>query len=580
MRFNHLFSLKSLLTGRNYFPVFLALWLIINLAQALFTGLFHDETYYFFYSRHLAWGYYDHPPLIALLIRSGYVVFNNELGIRLFYVLLSLGTILVVYRLSAVKNEILFAVMVFSFMIFQVIGFLAIPDSLLLFFTALFFLVYKKYREKQDYRRAVWLGLVMAGMLYSKYLGVMIIFFTVISDLKLLRSRSFWLSVLVTSVLFVPHLFWQYGHDFPSVYYHLLERSHDEVFRWNNFGDFIAGQFLQVNPLLFIPVIYFLIIFKAKDPYEKALKYSAAGSLILPLFLMIKGRVEANWSMAGLLPLFLIAFRLSEERPKFHRFIYISGAISLVLVILIRVLLVVNFLPAPYNKMIKVDVYGWDAFMDKVSDLAVDRPVVFIGSYQNPSRYIFHTGKVAFAFNDVSYRSNQFDLENIERKILGKEALLIFPKKSIELDDFLEYGIGQSDSIQYPNGKYRYYVFKENYRTYNFIPVDILLDNLTVKAGTSIDIPVRMRNPGDSPVKFSEGDTIGTFLTSYLIQYGKPVDYHRFEDISSLVLVDEYRTSFILQAPDKPGVYYLRVSLKNGWLPPGINGRLIKVRVE
>ncbi len=566
--------------SRSSFLIFLVLWLIINLAQTLFTGLFHDETYYFFYSRNLAWGYYDHPPLIAFFIRAGDLLFNHEPGIRFYFVLLSLCTILVVYKLSAVKNHHLFVVMVFSFMIFHFTGFLAIPDSLLLFFTALFFLVYKKYRENPDYRNAVWLGLVMAGMLYSKYLGVLIIFFTVISDLKLIKSRSFWLSLMITSALFVPHLVWQYSHDFPSVYYHLLERSHDEVFRWNNFGDFIAGQFLQVNPFLFIPVIFFLVIFKAKDPYERALKFSAAGSLVLPLFLMIKGRVEANWSMAGLLPLFLVAFRMSEDRPKFHRFIYISGAISLVLVILVRVLLVVNFLPDPYKKMVRLDVYGWDDFMDKVSNLAGDRPVVFIGSYQNPSRYICHTGKEAFAFNDVSYRSNQFDLENIERKIQGKEALLIFPKKSIEADDFLKYRIGYSDSIQYPNGKFRYYVFKENYHTYNFIPVDILLDNITVKAGSTVDIPVRMRNPWDSPVKFSEGDTIGTFLTSYLIQYGKPVDYQRFENISSLVLEDEYRTSFKFHSPDKPGIYYLRVSVKSGWLPPGINGRLKKVRVE
>ncbi len=298
------------------------------------------------------------------------------------------------------------------------------------------------------------------------------------------------------------------------------------------------------------------------------------------MMLIFAAGVGSSLGLYSMLPLFLVAFRMSEDRPKFHRFIYISGAISLVLVILVRVLLVVNFLPDPYKKMVRLDVYGWDDFMDKVSNLAGDRPVVFIGSYQNPSRYICHTGKEAFAFNDVSYRSNQFDLENIERKIQGKEALLIFPKKSIEADDFLKYRIGYSDSIQYPNGKFRYYVFKENYHTYNFIPVDILLDNITVKAGSTVDIPVRMRNPWDSPVKFSEGDTIGTFLTSYLIQYGKPVDYQRFENISSLVLEDEYRTSFKFHSPDKPGIYYLRVSVKSGWLPPGINGRLKKVRVE
>jgi len=35
-----------------------------------------------------------------------------------------------------------------------------------------------------------------------------------------------------------------------------------------------------------------------------------------------------------------------------------------------------------------------------------------------------------------------------------------------------------------------------------------------------------------------------------------------------------------MKAPDKPGVYYLRVSIKSGWLPPGINSRLVKIKVE
>jgi hypothetical protein len=30
-----------------------------------------DEAYYWQWSKNLAWGYYDHPPLIAFMIRAG-----------------------------------------------------------------------------------------------------------------------------------------------------------------------------------------------------------------------------------------------------------------------------------------------------------------------------------------------------------------------------------------------------------------------------------------------------------------------------------------------------------------------------
>jgi hypothetical protein len=560
--------------------IFLIFWLIINLVQACFTGLFSDEAYYFFYSRDLAWGYYDHPPLIAVFIRLGYLIINNELGVRILYVLLSLGTILIIHKLSEVKNDLLFGVLIFSFMIFQITGFLAIPDSVLLFFTAAFFLVYKKYTEESNLPNALLLGVVMAGMLYSKYLGVLIIFFTVMSNLRLLLKRSFWLSVVVATIMFVPHLVWQYRHDFPSVYYHLLERSHDEVFRWNNFGDYIIGQFSMTNPLLFIPIIYFIIRFKPLNLYDRSLKFTAYGSLLLPFLLMLKGRVEANWTMAGLIPVFLIAYRIFESRPKFYRFLYISGGISLVFILLIRILLISSFLPEKYQKQIKALSSGWKPFSEKVSELAENRPVVFIGSYQNPSQYMFYTGKEAFSFNNALYRNNQFDLEGIEEQLQGRDVLIFIPKRNLNREEMDKYNIQLTDSLALPTGSTQYYIIENNYRSYNFIKADILLENQLVKAGTGFTVPVLLRNPGDRPVYFDEAGPGEVSLEYLLLQYGKPVIYDKFEDISHLVLKDEYSTSFRMIAPVKPGTYYLRISIKSRWLPPGINSRLYKIKVR
>jgi len=42
---------------------------IIRLVFAALIPIFPDEAYYWDWSRHLAAGYFDHPPMIALLIR-------------------------------------------------------------------------------------------------------------------------------------------------------------------------------------------------------------------------------------------------------------------------------------------------------------------------------------------------------------------------------------------------------------------------------------------------------------------------------------------------------------------------------
>ncbi|MFI5239833.1 MAG: ArnT family glycosyltransferase, partial [Gemmatimonadales bacterium] len=56
----------------------------IRLALAAVIPLFPDETYYWEWSRHLAAGYFDHPPALALLIRSGTAIFGaTPFGVRL-----------------------------------------------------------------------------------------------------------------------------------------------------------------------------------------------------------------------------------------------------------------------------------------------------------------------------------------------------------------------------------------------------------------------------------------------------------------------------------------------------------------
>jgi hypothetical protein len=565
---------------RSILLIFLSAWLVINIIQAGFTGLFNDEAYYFFYSRDLAWGYYDHPPMVALLIKLGYGILHNELGVRLLYVLLSIGTILVIRKITEVKNELLFAVLYFSFLAFQITGFFALPDSILLFFTALFFMMYKRFSKTYSLSDGFLLGLVMAGMFYSKYLGIFIVFFTILSDIKLFTKKASWIAVLTTTILFLPHLFWQYRHDFPSVYYHMLERSHDEYFRWSNFGDFIVGQIGQINPFLFIPVLYFLARFKPGNAFERSLKFSALGCLLFPFIMMMKGRVEANWTMAGMVPLFIIAFKMFESRPSFNRFIYISGGISLILLVMVRVLLMNNFLPDKYSKLVKLDHTGWGEFSEKASGMANGRPVVFVGSYQNPSQYIFHTGEKAFSFNNALYRNNQYDLEGIEEELQGKEAMIILHKKNISDEDIQKYSLVFNDSIQYPNGKFRMVMYDNNYRSYNFIKADVKLDNILLKAGESVQIPVTLVNPSTGPVDFRDAAPFSVSLCYYFLQYGKPVVFEKVRDLSDVEITGEYTTSIRIHAPALPGTYYFKISIQSGWLPPGINSRLIKVKVR
>jgi 4-amino-4-deoxy-L-arabinose transferase-like glycosyltransferase len=93
----------------------------------------------------LDWGYFDHPPMVALLIKMGYSIFHNELGVRLFFLLVNVLSLFLIERLIEKKGSFIFYVIALSLAVLQLTGFVAVPDTPLIFFTALFFLSYRKF---------------------------------------------------------------------------------------------------------------------------------------------------------------------------------------------------------------------------------------------------------------------------------------------------------------------------------------------------------------------------------------------------------------------------------------------------
>src|SRR5690554_3741268 len=113
-------------------------WFLINIIQSLFTEIGNDEAYYWVYSQYPDWGYFDHPPMIALVIKIGTLLAGNTLiGVRLVVMILQLVYLFVLYKLSELKetreNVILFFLVSFSVVMLQAYGFVATPDSVLLF---------------------------------------------------------------------------------------------------------------------------------------------------------------------------------------------------------------------------------------------------------------------------------------------------------------------------------------------------------------------------------------------------------------------------------------------------------------
>ena len=143
---------------KNHRLVFYGLWLLLGLIQSGLTELQDDEAYYWVYSRFLDWGYFDHPPMIAVLIKMGYAIFPNEIGVRLVPLLLNILSLVLIDKLIDKKNSFLFYSIALSIVVLQLMGFIAVPDTPLIFFTALFFLCYKRFTQSPSGLSTLLLG--------------------------------------------------------------------------------------------------------------------------------------------------------------------------------------------------------------------------------------------------------------------------------------------------------------------------------------------------------------------------------------------------------------------------------------
>ena len=64
-----------------------------------FSELANDEAYYHMFAENLAWGYFDHPPMTALLVWLGEHLFGGELGVRFFFTVLQPLYLYILWRI-------------------------------------------------------------------------------------------------------------------------------------------------------------------------------------------------------------------------------------------------------------------------------------------------------------------------------------------------------------------------------------------------------------------------------------------------------------------------------------------------
>jgi len=304
----------------------------LRLVAAAWTPLTFDEAYYWMWSKHLAGGYYDHPPAVAVVIRSGTMIAGDtELGVRLVSVLLALPMSWALYRAAAIlfggQRVAATATILLNVTLMAAVGTLIVtPDSPLL--VASSFVLFYLAKVLETGRGAWWLavGAAVGAALLSKYTALFFgpaILIWLVSVPKLRRwlvSPWPYLGGLVALALFSPVLLWNADHHWVS-FIKQIGRARIEDFRPTFIFELIPTQIAFATPLIWIlgAMGLYALIRRNTGAFAARMLINATFWTIALYFTWhsLHARVEANW-FAPVYPAFAVAAAVAAHLARWE----------------------------------------------------------------------------------------------------------------------------------------------------------------------------------------------------------------------------------------------------------------------
>lgn len=244
-----------------------------------------DEAHYALYAQHLAWSYFDHPPLVGWIQWPLVALTSSEGLIRLVPELLWVISCLLVYQVtleihrfiqgrnsgyltsslpSANTCGLMAVLAIVAAPMPHVLAIGLLPDTLLaplslgLMFMALRWLIQDHFTISDWLLTGALLGL--AGL--SKYTAIftafaLLIVFIVARRKPWIGKIGFWLALLLALLFISPVLYWNWLNDWISFKYQIAHGSGGE-WLWRRLGTFLGIQIIVFGPLLIIGSYIFL----------------------------------------------------------------------------------------------------------------------------------------------------------------------------------------------------------------------------------------------------------------------------------------------------------------------------------
>jgi hypothetical protein len=388
------------------------LWLIaiataVRLLLASQLELANDEVYYWTYALYPDLSHFDHPPMVGFLAQLSTLnlFLKNDFFLRLGSILLAAGSTWIIYLVgSKVKNELagLYAAFLFTSSIYCSIisGFSLIPDSPQVFFWLLCLnlslSVLQVVEIKKEHRiKMILIGLCAGLAMLSKYHSVFIWFgillFVVFKNRKWLLDYSFYLSGILSLIIFSPVIIWNIQNDFISFTFHGDRVTPALKLHFDYFLTELGGQIAYNNPLNIMLILMAVIaLMKGSEFLSKQHQWILLFNGF-PLWLLFTGfsffrSTLPHWSGPAFISFIILAAaywadRLgSEANQKTLHPLRIVLPVYFLSFLLAVTLYIINYAPIPLGKQSPLqnfgeydftqDMNGWNQINDAFTKIA------------------------------------------------------------------------------------------------------------------------------------------------------------------------------------------------------------------
>lgn len=265
-----------------------------------------DEAYYFLWAKHLAAGYYDHPPAIAYLIAAGTAIFGKTaFGVRIAGTLLSFVATALIWQCAAIllkdKAAGVRAALLFNATLMVTVEMLAAtPDTPQVFAATAFVWALAKLVETGNRRWWIAVGLAGGLGLLSKYstlfLGLGAFVWLVANPVARRWLLTPWpyLGAVLAGLIFLPNVLWNAEHGWTTFAFQFGRIAGHQI-TLKYLGEFLGAQALLASPFVLILAVMAILRFDRRDPAQSLVACLIWPSLAYFLIHALHDRVQGNW---------------------------------------------------------------------------------------------------------------------------------------------------------------------------------------------------------------------------------------------------------------------------------------------